>query len=55
MVYIYKGTDSGLESTYSQRIEGTAIVPGIQGFGISISKPSDMDDNDNNGNILVKT
>lgn len=47
-VYIYRGTGVGL-LTFSQKLIGKSFVPTIKGFGISISKPTDVDANSYNG------
>lgn len=44
-VYIFKGTSQGLQMEPCQIIIGKDISPDILGFGITISKPIDMDDN----------
>ncbi|XP_031332931.1 integrin alpha-PS3-like isoform X1 [Photinus pyralis] len=44
-IYIYRGNSYGLSSSPSQRIAGKDFVPNILGFGISISKPTDVDMN----------
>ncbi|KAF5292281.1 hypothetical protein FQA39_LY03315 [Lamprigera yunnana] len=43
VLYIHRGTPYGLSSEPSQRIVGKEFVPTIKGFGISISKPTDID------------
>ncbi|XP_037511504.1 integrin alpha-9 [Rhipicephalus sanguineus] len=45
-VYIYNGGKNGLKTTYSQRIEARSQISQPQGFGISISKALDIDDNE---------
>ncbi|KAK4884517.1 hypothetical protein RN001_000788 [Aquatica leii] len=45
VVYIYRGSAYGLTSEPSQRIVGKDFDPNIKGFGISISKPTDIDMN----------
>lgn len=44
-VYIYHGTSEGLKKDYAQRIGAEEINPLISGFGISISRGLDIDDN----------
>ena len=41
-VYIYNGYKDGLYHLFSQRIEAAQIDPGLRGFGISLSKPADL-------------
>ncbi|KAK5648902.1 hypothetical protein RI129_003794 [Pyrocoelia pectoralis] len=48
VIYIYRGNSYGLGSNPSQRIVGKDFVPNILGFGISISKPADVDMNNYN-------
>jgi hypothetical protein len=43
VVYLYKGTKDGLDTIHCQRIVGKEIHPTIKGFGISISRPADID------------
>ncbi|KAJ8949237.1 hypothetical protein NQ318_022750, partial [Aromia moschata] len=45
VLYIYKGCSKGVEQKYSQRIVGKDISSEIRGFGISISRPADIDAN----------
>lgn len=45
-VYIYMGSAAGLNPNYAQKIQ----VAGTKGFGISISKGLDIDNNQRNGN-----
>ncbi|KAF2904031.1 hypothetical protein ILUMI_02128 [Ignelater luminosus] len=45
VLYIYRGNSLGLESKHCQKIEGRNFVPNIKGFGISISRPTDIDGN----------
>lgn len=49
-IYIYLGTANGLEPVYSQRI----AMPHLEGFGISISKGVDIDQNTCNGNYYIQ-
>lgn len=51
-VYIFKGTSQGLQMEPCQIIIGKDISPDILGFGITISKPIDMDDNGYEGKSL---
>uniref|UniRef100_T1E1D0 Putative integrin alpha-9 n=1 Tax=Cupiennius salei TaxID=6928 RepID=T1E1D0_CUPSA len=44
-VYIYQGSDSGVITQYSQKIEAAAIDSNLAGFGIHISRGLDIDDN----------
>lgn len=44
-IYIYHGTSRGLNTQYVQRISAGDIRPSISGFGISISRGLDIDDN----------
>lgn len=44
-VYIYNGGKNGLRTTFSQHIEARRMQRLPQGFGISISKAVDIDDN----------
>ncbi|KAK4884565.1 hypothetical protein RN001_000836 [Aquatica leii] len=45
VVYIYLGSRNGLNSQYSQRIVGRSIKDSIRGFGFSLSKGLDIDEN----------
>ncbi|EFA09738.2 Integrin alpha-PS3-like Protein [Tribolium castaneum] len=45
VVYLYRGSSDGLITTPSQRIVGKNIYPEIRGFGVSISRPADIDTN----------
>lgn len=47
-VYIYFGTVNGLHPTFVQRI----VAAGSKGFGISISKGIDIDENSCNGIMI---
>uniref|UniRef100_H2U7U8 Integrin, alpha 9 n=1 Tax=Takifugu rubripes TaxID=31033 RepID=H2U7U8_TAKRU len=44
-VYIYHGDASGIISTYSMKLTGRSVNPGLQMFGQSISGNVDMDGN----------
>ncbi|CAG9864249.1 unnamed protein product [Phyllotreta striolata] len=44
-VYIFKGTNEGLQTNPVQKIIGKDIMPDLLGFGITISKAVDMDYN----------
>jgi len=44
-VYIFRGSDNGLISTPSQVIVASQINPHLRGFGYSISRAADIDDN----------
>ncbi|KAK9875399.1 hypothetical protein WA026_007793 [Henosepilachna vigintioctopunctata] len=46
VVYIYRGTEDGMNTVPIQKIVGSAFLPDLRGFGISISKPADIDGND---------
>ncbi|KAL4221895.1 integrin [Mactra antiquata] len=43
-IYVYNGCTDGLWSRYSQRITGSSVSSGLTSFGISFSKPVDMND-----------
>lgn len=45
VIYIYHGTSRGLNTQYVQRISAEDINSDISGFGISISRGLDIDDN----------
>lgn len=45
VVYIYHGRTNGIHRTYAQRISGKDIRSSIAGFGISISRGLDIDNN----------
>ncbi|XP_064613934.1 integrin alpha-9-like [Liolophura sinensis] len=44
-IYIYQGSSTGLRTTPSQTIQGKSIEPNLRGFGWSISKSFDTDEN----------
>lgn len=44
-VYIFRGHKNGLRTKPSQIIKGKAVGSDILGFGISISRPVDVDHN----------
>ncbi|XP_008555233.1 integrin alpha-PS4 isoform X2 [Microplitis demolitor] len=44
-VYIFNGQQQGLSKTWSQKITGDQFPDQLQGFGISISEPRDVDGN----------
>nr|CAD7440072.1 unnamed protein product [Timema bartmani] len=44
-IYIYNGRPLGLTPKYSQRILAEEVHPVLRGFGISFSRPTDIDDN----------
>jgi hypothetical protein len=49
-VYIFSGKASRIEDKYSQKIQGSAMRPNLQGFGFYISRTAkDLDDNMYNG------
>lgn len=51
-MYIFNGRKSRIENMYSQKILGSTMTPGLQGFGFYISRtPKDLDDNMYNGNF----
>lgn len=53
VVYIFRGDkQSGLNREPAQKIIGKDIIPTIRGFGISLSKPADIDGNHYNGKIF---
>lgn len=41
-IYLYNGNKNGISNKYSQKIFGSQFLPNIRGFGISISKPRDV-------------
>ncbi|GLH01035.1 Integrin alpha-PS1 [Gryllus bimaculatus] len=45
VVYIFNGAPNGLSSKPSQRIAASDIHKSIRGFGISFSRPADIDEN----------
>ncbi|KAF5280336.1 hypothetical protein FQR65_LT03145 [Abscondita terminalis] len=45
VVYIYLGSKNGLNPQYSQRISARSIKDSIRGFGFSMSKGLDIDEN----------
>ncbi|KAJ8926007.1 hypothetical protein NQ315_009862, partial [Exocentrus adspersus] len=45
ILYIYRGGNEGVDLQPCQRIVGKNVSPEIRGFGISISRPADMDEN----------
>ncbi|CAH0550565.1 unnamed protein product [Brassicogethes aeneus] len=45
VVYLYHGSKNGLKTTSAQIIEGKSLKPGLRGFGFSMSKPCDVDNN----------
>lgn len=45
VVYIYNGGQKGLSLKPSQKIIGRQVFPTLKGFGISFSKPTDIDNN----------
>ncbi|XP_044263954.1 integrin alpha-PS3-like isoform X2 [Tribolium madens] len=45
VVYLYRGSSDGLVTSYSQRIVGKNIYSEIRGFGVSMSRPADIDTN----------
>lgn len=52
VVYIFQGSFEGLETIECQRIVGNDVYAGLRGFGISISRPADIDDNKYLGKFL---
>ena len=52
-VYIYNGYKLGLWSRSTQRITAAEIDKGIRTFGISFSRPYDVDQNGYTGNTNV--
>ena len=52
VVYIFNGNSPRLEDTFSQRILGSDLRPGLAGFGYYISKSGDdLDGNGYHGNV----
>lgn len=47
-IYVYNGCKKGIYPTYSQRIPGAAVFPGIKSFGAALSKSFSMNDDDVN-------
>ncbi|GLV40522.1 scab [Carabus blaptoides fortunei] len=45
VVYIYNGGQKGLSLKPSQKIIGKRVFPTLKGFGISFSRPTDIDNN----------
>nr|CAD7396219.1 unnamed protein product [Timema poppensis] len=59
-IYIYNGRPLGLTPKYSQRILAEEVHSVLRGFGISFSRPTDIDDNKYNGRcsswlLLIRT
>lgn len=52
VVYIYHGNADGIKHRAAQVIRGENIDPQIKGFGISLSKGLDIDENHYNGTCL---
>lgn len=51
-VYIFNGKETKMDPVYSQKIFGSQLQDGIQGFGFYISRTAkDLDDNQYNGKI----
>ena len=48
-MYIHNGSPKGLSTKPSQVVEGSRLVPGISGFGFSLSRGQDIDHNGYNG------
>ncbi|XP_063226216.1 integrin alpha-PS5-like [Bacillus rossius redtenbacheri] len=44
-VYIYNGSPTGVRKDYSQRLSAEYFSPHLRGFGIAVSKPADVDNN----------
>ncbi|KAG1712229.1 Integrin alpha-9 [Nymphon striatum] len=51
-VYIYHGSEKGIKPSYSQRILASEISSDLKGFGISIARGDDIDNNKYN-DLLV--
>ena len=52
VVYIFNGNNPKLEDTFSQRILGSDLRPGLAGLGYYISKSGDdLDGNGYHGNV----
>ena len=51
-VYVYNGYRQGIWGRYAQRIQAKDIDSGIKAFGISFSRPYDVDKNGYLGIIL---
>ncbi|GLV40343.1 Integrin alphaPS5 subunit [Carabus blaptoides fortunei] len=45
VIYVYLGSKNGLSMDYKQRILGSDIDPGLRGFGYSLSRGTDIDNN----------
>ncbi|XP_030630908.1 integrin alpha-M-like [Chanos chanos] len=52
-VYIFNGQRGGINPTYSQRILGSSVKPGLQFFGLSLSQSSRDQSNDGLPDIAV--
>jgi hypothetical protein len=52
VVYIYHGSADGIKHKSAQIIQAENIDPQIKGFGISLSKGVDIDENHYNGTCL---
>ena len=50
-VYVYNGCKTGVWPVPSQRITGTSMMAGTLGFGVSFSKPQDMNEDGVNGQL----
>lgn len=44
-IYVYNGNNRGLETTYSQKINGESLDTGLKSFGISFTRLTDLDQN----------
>lgn len=51
-MYIFSGSSDGLLPKPSQRIVGKDLQLNLRGFGISMSKPADIDDNHYYGTFI---
>jgi hypothetical protein len=54
VIYVYHGGKEGPSTKPSQKIVGSDIRPGIQGFGISFSRSLDIDGNNYDGKWKTK-
>ena len=51
-VYIYRGSATGLLTTASQKLVAKDVSPNLKGFGISISRGTDIDGNGYAGKLF---